>query len=260
MPGRLGGQARFQGVLSRIPVHGGGQAFSQPLPVRRVGEPVPGDRWGRGWHAHGEQFRAADQPAAAQFGRPVRDAGHGGQLLRAGPARAPPGQRRRADVQHGHRARYAAASRFAQHCTVADAQRQTAVQGQPGGVGAERAHGDRDGGGADVQGDAPWQVVDRFAADPHVDETREQPALRCQQHLTAAQCSGRGTVHVDRDPCHPADGGAFLVQRLQAAHTERGAPFARHHPVAHPEGAGPERAGHHGAVPAHREGPVQPQP
>ncbi|MGW3954797.1 hypothetical protein ACWEKM_28570 [Streptomyces sp. NPDC004752] len=244
----------------RVPFRFGGQVLPQDGPVRRVGEPVPGDRGHRGRHAHGEQLRTTDQPAAPQLRHPVRNTGHGGQLRRPGPARAPAGQQRRTDVQHGHPARHPAASGFAQHGTVADPQGQGSVQRQPGGVRAERADGHRDGRGADVQGDRPGQVVDRCADDPDVDEVGEQPSLRREQHLTAPERSGRGTVRVDRDPRHPADGGACLVQCLQAAHTDRGRPLARHQAVAHPEGAGAERAGHHRAVPAHREGAVQPQP
>ncbi|MFF3467334.1 hypothetical protein ACWCQN_28850 [Streptomyces sp. NPDC001984] len=89
-PGRLGRQARLQGVLLRVPLDLVGQALAQPRPVGLVGEPVSRDGGG-GWrHPHRQQLRVADELASPQLRRAVRTAGHDRQFRRPGPSGAPP--------------------------------------------------------------------------------------------------------------------------------------------------------------------------
>ncbi|MEU7384050.1 MULTISPECIES: hypothetical protein [unclassified Streptomyces] len=152
------------------------------------------------------------------------------------------------------------AAGFAQDGPVPDAQGQRGAQGQPGSVLAEGADVHRDGRRADVQGDVPGQVADRLAGDTDVDPVGEQPAVRRQQHLPPPQLSGERAVHVDRDPRHPADGPPVLLQALEPAHPQRLRDGPAHQPVSDAQGARAERAGHDGAVAAHGEGAVEPQP
>ncbi|WP_244184179.1 hypothetical protein [Streptomyces cellostaticus] len=182
-----------------------------------------------------------------------------GQLRRAGPGGAAPGQPGRPHVEDGDTAGHAAAARFAQHRAVADPQRQRPVQGEPGDVLAERADGHRDGGGAEVQGQRAGQVGDRLPGDPGVDHVGVQPAVRGQQHLPAPQIADGRTVHVDGDAGHPAHLRPLLAQALQPAHPEHGRAAPGDQPVADAQRARAEGAGHHGAVTAHGERPVQPQ-
>ncbi|MFE0510684.1 hypothetical protein [Streptomyces sp. NPDC058964] len=216
--GGLQREPRVQGVLLRVPLHLVDQVLAQRRPVAGVREPVPGHGHGGRRHAHRAQFRPLDQPAPPHFSGLVRQACHGRQLGRSDPCRAPPGQARGPHVQHRHAAGPAPAARFAQHGTVADAQRQASAGSQPRGVVAQGTDGHRDCGGADVQGDRPRQVGNRLTGDPDVDEIREQPSLRGQQHVPAPQVTGGGPVHVDRHTPHPADRGALLLQGLQPAH------------------------------------------
>ncbi|MFI6567495.1 hypothetical protein [Streptomyces sp. NPDC050534] len=210
--GGLHRQAGVQGVLLGVPLHLVDQALAQPRPVGGVGQPVPGDGRGRCGNAHREQLRAPDQPAPPELRRPVRGAGHGGELRGPGAPRAAPGEPGRPDVEHGRGAGHPSASRLAQHGAVADPQRQFPAQGQPGRVLAQWTDGHRDGGGTAVQSDGPGQVGGGFPGDPDVDEPGAQPALRRQQDGSPPEGAGAGPVHVDGHARHTADGVPVLVQ------------------------------------------------
>ncbi|MGV9697747.1 hypothetical protein ACWDTR_18585 [Streptomyces sp. NPDC003470] len=174
----LGGQPRLHRVLPGVPLDLLGEARAQPCPVAGVGQPVPGDGLGGRGHSHREQFRTPDEPAPPELGRAVRASGRRGQLLGAGAAGAPPGQRWRTHVEDGHRAGDAGAARFAQDGAVTDAQGQRAAQRQPRGVRAQRADGHRHRGRPDVQRRVPGQFGDRFPGDADVGQRGEQPAVR----------------------------------------------------------------------------------
>ncbi|MGW1541885.1 hypothetical protein ACWCPM_16920 [Streptomyces sp. NPDC002309] len=258
--GRLGGQTGLQRVFGRVPFDLGLQPLPQCRPVGRVGQPVTRDRRGGCRHSHRRQLGGADETAPSQLRRAVRPAGHVRQHGGPGPGGSAPDEARGSYVQDGRRAGCAPAARFAQDGAVAHAQGQRAAQGQSGRVPAERTEGHRHRGGADVQGERPGQLVGRRSADPHVDQAGEQPAVRGQQHLAAVQRALGRAVHVDGHARHPADGGDVLVQALQCAHPERGRAVPRHQAVADAQGARAQGAGDDGAVPAHGEGAVQPQP
>ncbi|WP_240661369.1 MULTISPECIES: hypothetical protein [unclassified Streptomyces] len=187
-PGRLGGQAGVERVVRRVAPGLGAEAVPQRRPVPGIGEPVTGDGRRGGCGAHGLQFGPADDAAPAQLVGAVRTAGHVRQLGGSGPGRAPPGQGRGADVQHGHPAGGAAPpAGLPQHRPVADPQGEVPGGGEAGRVRAERPHGHGDGGGAQVQGGLTGEVGGGRGGDPDVERAGEQPAVGRPQHLAPAE-------------------------------------------------------------------------
>jgi hypothetical protein len=182
--------------------------------------------------------RPAGRRRGARPRRQVRHGAGGHEGLRPLGGGAPAAQHRRVDVEDEDACGDGLGTRVAQQRAVAGAQRERPVQGQPGGVLAERAQADGDAGRADVQDQLRRQRT-RVRGQPDVDAGGRLPAPGVSSASPRPTSSRSTPAQVHRDA---GDRAHLVVRRAEALQ------------AAHPDGAAAQESSSPAAQRARRRG------